>query len=76
LFRLSSLPFSQCYFLKVELNAIKPWISKKITEILGFEDEVVINLAVSELESQDEKGPCPKKIQLNLTGRILLKKNN
>ena len=59
------------YFKKVELNAIKPWIAKKITEILGFEDEVVINLAVSELESQDEKGPCPKKIQLNLTGFYL-----
>jgi len=55
---------------KVELNAIKPWISKKITEILGFEDEVVINLAISELESKEEKGPCPKKIQLNLTGKF------
>ena len=28
---------------KVEMNVIQTWISKKLTEILGFEDEVVIN---------------------------------
>lgn len=54
----------------MELNSIKPWIQKKITEILGFEDEVVINLAISELESKEETGPCPKRIQLNLTGNF------
>lgn len=50
------------------MNVIKPWIQKKITEILGFEDEVVINLVISELETKDEKGPSPKMIQINLTG--------
>jgi len=48
---------------KVDLKVIKQWINKKITEILGFEDELVINLAISEIESCDEKGPNPKKIQ-------------
>jgi serine/arginine repetitive matrix protein 1 len=53
---------------KVDIKVMKQWVGKKITEILGFEDELVINLAISEVESCDEKGPNPKKIQLNLTG--------
>jgi serine/arginine repetitive matrix protein 1 len=27
---------------KVELSVMKPWISDKIIELLGFEDEVVV----------------------------------
>lgn len=48
---------------KVDLKIIKQWIGTKITSILGFEDELVINLAISEIETSDEKGPNPKKIQ-------------
>ncbi len=36
---------------------------------MGFEDEVVINLVISELEQTDINTPlCPKKMQINLTG--------
>jgi len=47
---------------KVEMGVIKPWIAKKITDYIGFEDELVINFAISELEKGGDKGPKPKEI--------------
>uniref|UniRef100_A0A0K8SVD8 Serine/arginine repetitive matrix protein 1 n=1 Tax=Lygus hesperus TaxID=30085 RepID=A0A0K8SVD8_LYGHE len=51
---------------RVKLDTIKPWISKKITELLGMEDDVVVEFVFNQLE--DEKFPDPKKMQINLTG--------
>ncbi|KOB76670.1 Serine/arginine repetitive matrix protein 1, partial [Operophtera brumata] len=50
---------------KVKLDVLKPWITQKITEILKMEDDVVIDYVNNQLE---EKFPCPKKMQINLTG--------
>ena len=50
---------------KVNLDIMRPWITKRVTELLGFEDEVVIEMIVSMLE---EKSPDPRKCQINLTG--------
>jgi len=47
---------------------IEKWIEDRITEILGFDDEIVINMAIAELQTQREKGVCPKRVQLHLTG--------
>lgn len=35
---------------KVNLNVIRPWIAKKIVELVGFEDEVVVEYAMGLLE--------------------------
>ena len=35
---------------------------------MGVEDELVSGLCISELETCDEKGPDPRKLQINLTG--------
>lgn len=35
---------------KVKLDVLKPWIVKKITEILGWEDDVVVEFVVNQLE--------------------------
>lgn len=35
---------------KVKLDVLKPWIGKKITEILGWEDDVVVEFVVNQLE--------------------------
>lgn len=35
---------------KVELSVMKPWIAKKVMELLGFEDEVVIEYVCGLLE--------------------------
>lgn len=36
---------------KVNLDVIKPWITAKINEILGIEDDVVIEFIMSQLEA-------------------------
>jgi len=51
---------------KVKLDALKPWIHEKLTEILGFEDDVVIDYAINQLEETNT--PDPKNVQINLTG--------
>ena len=35
---------------KVNLQVIKPWIAKKVTELVGFDDEVVVEYAMGLLE--------------------------
>lgn len=51
---------------KVKLDVLRPWISKKITEYLHIEDDVVVEFVYNQLE--DKKFPCPKKMQINMTG--------
>ena len=35
---------------KVNLSVIRPWIVKKVVELVGFEDEVVVEYAMGLLE--------------------------
>lgn len=35
---------------KVNLDVIKPWITKRITQILGMEDEIVVGFIFNQLE--------------------------
>ncbi|KAL1452726.1 hypothetical protein WDU94_006930 [Cyamophila willieti] len=51
---------------KVKLDILKPWITQKITQLLGMEDDVVVAFVYNQLEA--EKFPDPKKMQINLTG--------
>ena len=37
---------------KVSVDTVKPWISQRINEILGFEDEVVIDFVFNMLETE------------------------
>ncbi|TEB34358.1 PWI domain-containing protein [Coprinellus micaceus] len=53
---------------KVNLNVIRPWAAKKIVELVGFEDEVVIEYAMGLLEDESNPNPDPRKMQINLTG--------
>ncbi|VDL75702.1 unnamed protein product [Nippostrongylus brasiliensis] len=50
---------------KINLDVIKPWITMRINEILGIEDDVVIEYIMSQLE---EKTINPKIMQINITG--------
>ncbi|THD20160.1 hypothetical protein D915_008941 [Fasciola hepatica] len=50
---------------RVNLDCIKPWIIKRVTELLNFEDEVVWDYVLNQL---DERYPDPKEIQINITG--------
>jgi serine/arginine repetitive matrix protein 1 len=42
---------------KINLDVIKPWIANRITQLLGFEDELVIDFAFGLLE-EDVSGCC------------------
>ncbi|TFK73358.1 PWI domain-containing protein, partial [Pluteus cervinus] len=53
---------------KVNLNVIRPWIAKKVVELVGFEDEVVVEYAMGLLEDKQQPTPDPRKMQINLTG--------
>lgn len=46
---------------KVKHDVLRPWISSKITQLLKFEDDVIEEYIVNQLE--EEKYPNPKKMQ-------------
>mmetsp|Transcript_118018 Transcript_118018/g.252058 ORF Transcript_118018/g.252058 Transcript_118018/m.252058 type:complete len:211 (+) Transcript_118018:128-760(+) len=56
---------------KVSMEVIKPWIAQRITELMGFEDEVVVEYCISNLEEartpENDKGLDPKLLQVNMT---------
>jgi hypothetical protein len=43
---------------KVELKVIRPWVAKKVVELVGFEDEVVIEYAMGLLEDESQPVRC------------------
>lgn len=50
---------------------IKIWVERRITELMGEEDDILINFAISCLEDQSEnpdKRLDPKHLQVQLTG--------
>ncbi|CAN1231408.1 Serine/arginine repetitive matrix protein 1 [Linum grandiflorum] len=50
---------------KVKMDVVKPWIATRVTEFLGFEDEVLINFIYGLLDAQKVNG---KEVQIQLTG--------
>lgn len=51
----SLITFIQVDMSKVKLDVIKPWITTKITQILGMEDDVVIEFVNNQLEEKVRK---------------------
>ena len=39
---------------KVNLTVIRPWIAKKVLELVGFEDDLVVEYAVGLLEDESQ----------------------
>lgn len=39
---------------KVNLMVIRPWVAKKVVELVGFDDEVVVEYAMGLLEDKDQ----------------------
>eukprot|EP00658_Telonema_sp_P-2_P022214 TRINITY_DN18878_c0_g2_i10.p1 TRINITY_DN18878_c0_g2~~TRINITY_DN18878_c0_g2_i10.p1 ORF type:complete len:205 (+),score=69.89 TRINITY_DN18878_c0_g2_i10:199-813(+) len=50
---------------KIKMKVMQPWIESRLIELLGFEDDVVINFVNTQLEEQEVDG---KDMQINLTG--------
>jgi len=57
---------------RVNLEVVKPWITAKVNDILGMEDDVVIEYIFTQLE---EKNINPKIMQINLTGFLNAKRS-
>jgi serine/arginine repetitive matrix protein 1 len=50
---------------KVNLDVINKWITQKIIEVVGFEDDILINLVINILQEDEVDG---KKMQMDVTG--------
>jgi len=55
---------------KVALPVIKKWIAERILDILGFEDDIVVQFIFNMLDTakEEHRSPDPKYIQIYLTG--------
>jgi len=53
---------------KVSMDVLRPWITRRITELMGFEDDIVVDFCITQLEEKSEKGLDPKLLQVNMTG--------
>lgn len=55
---------------KIKFETLKPWIAKKCEELMGFDDDIVVEYVYSQLEFEktdvDQKVE-PEKLQMNLT---------
>ena len=47
---------------------MKIWIERRLIELMGIDDDIVINFAISLLEDCEKDTLCPKKLQISLTG--------
>lgn len=74
---LSKLEFPDCFSTKVNihkvnLSVMENWIDTKVNTILGFEDDIIVQLIVNLLNPMDKKNKNeitldPKEIQLQIT---------
>jgi serine/arginine repetitive matrix protein 1 len=46
--------YTQVNMRKVELKVIRPWVAKKVVELGGLEDELVIEYAIGLLEDDSQ----------------------
>lgn len=55
---------------KVDFELIKLWIEQKVRELLGHEDDITSNTAISLLEQDANSlnGPDPRKMHIALSG--------
>ena len=52
---------------KVKLDVLKPWLTERVAQILGMEDDVLVEFIFNQLELPN---PDPRKMQINLTGFV------
>ncbi|XP_003372488.1 putative serine/arginine repetitive matrix protein 1 [Trichinella spiralis] len=56
---------------RIDLDVMRLWITKRVSEILGMEDDVVVEFVLNQLEEEDMD---PRNMQINLTGFLNAKK--
>ena len=53
---------------KVHIDVLRPWVTKKVCQYVGMEDDIIINMVMAELENADDENADPRRIQINVTG--------
>ena len=55
---------------RISLDSIRPWIERRVTQLLGDEDEIVNEYCVAQLEAYDpvDRSVDPRELQINLEG--------
>ena len=61
-------------WLKVQIDVIKSWVKRRIEEMIGDDDDVVVNMTLSLLDQDHQMGQSdkkldPKDMQVYLTGK-------
>ncbi|EER06207.1 serine/arginine regulated nuclear matrix protein, putative [Perkinsus marinus ATCC 50983] len=71
---MAKMKFPKSFEKSVDLNRInvdvlRPWITDRITDIIGTEDEIVIDYAIEQITgTPDHTEVDPREMQLSLTG--------
>jgi hypothetical protein len=54
---------------KVKFDVIKPWITQRITELLGMEDDVIVEFVFNQLEAEKVLPPKYQILVILVSGR-------
>ncbi|RLN90786.1 hypothetical protein BBJ28_00005758 [Nothophytophthora sp. Chile5] len=70
---LAKMSFPPCFdervdLAKVQREVINQWVTERITELLGFEDDIVVSMAINLLEPKVDERLDPRQLQVALTG--------
>lgn len=67
------MSFPKCFDEKVDLKKVKlevihQWVTERITQLLGFEDDIVVSLVNNLLEPKVDEKLDPRHLQISITG--------
>ncbi|GAB9467722.1 putative Serine/arginine repetitive matrix protein [Globisporangium polare] len=70
---LAKMSFPECFDEKVDLKKVKlevihQWVTERITQLLGFEDDIVVSLVNNLLEPKVDEKLDPRHLQISITG--------
>lgn len=67
------MAFPKCFddkvdLRKVQLEVVHQWVHERVTQLLGFEDDIVASLVVNLLEPKVDERLDPRQLQVAITG--------
>uniref|UniRef100_H3G7G6 PWI domain-containing protein n=2 Tax=Phytophthora ramorum TaxID=164328 RepID=H3G7G6_PHYRM len=67
------MSFPKCFaqrvdMAKVQREVVNQWVAERLTELLGFEDDIVVSMAINLLEPKVDERLDPRQLQMALTG--------
>ncbi|EGZ22305.1 hypothetical protein PHYSODRAFT_330130 [Phytophthora sojae] len=70
---LAAMSFPKCFdqrvdMRKVQREVVNQWVTERLTQLLGFEDDIVVSMAINLLEPKVDERLDPRQLQVALTG--------